>query len=210
MGFILIIAFHILCFFGAVLIVAGIPVSSDSSSTFGVFFYYSTLLTGVVSFIVGAFGSIGLLLKRATDESLKAYATPLNYFSYLFTLVVFLSGLYAWAYADPTLAEYREFWVGLITLQYVDVMPATAIHVIIFDFFLIYLPFTRSFHYVTRFFAYFLIRWEDTPNLRGSDLEKKLEEMFKEKITWSAPHIKSGQTWGEAAKNINDALNLES
>ena len=150
-GFILIIAFHILCFFGAVLIVSGAPVSADSSSIIGIFFYYATLITGVVSFIAGAFGSIGLLLKRSSDENLRAYASPLNFFSYVFTLVVFLSGFYAWAFADPTLAEYREFWVGLITLHYVGVMPATAIHIIIFDLFLIYLPFTRSFHYVTRF-----------------------------------------------------------
>lgn len=202
-GFILIITFHILCFFGAVLIVAGIPVGPDSSSAIGIFFYYATLITGVVSFIAGAFGSIGLVVKKSSDKNLKVYSTPLNYFSYLFTLVVFLSGLYAWAFTDTTLAEYREFWVGLITLHYVTVMPATALHIIIFDLFLMYLPFTRSFHYITRFFAFFLIRWEDTPNLRGSDLEKRLQEMFAQKITWSAPHIKSGQTWGEAAKDKN-------
>jgi nitrate reductase gamma subunit len=202
-GFILIITFHILCFFGGVLIVSGILISADSSSTIGILFYYTTLITGVVSFISGAFGSIGLFLKRSSDNDLKIYASPLNYFSYLFTFVVFLSGFYAWAFSDPTLAEYREFWVGLITLQYVGVMPATAIHIIIFDLFLVYLPFTRSFHYVTRFFAYFLIRWEDTPNVRGSELEKKLQEMFKQKITWSAPHIKPGQTWEEAAKDKN-------
>ena len=202
-GFILIITFHILCFFGAVLIVSGIPVSFDSTSIIGTLFYYVTLITGVVSFIAGAFGSVGLLLKRWSDKNLKAYASPLNFFSYLFTLLVFLSGLYAWAFADPTLGEYREFWVGLITLHYVKVIPVTAFHIIIFNLFLIYLPFTRSFHYITRFFAYFLIRWEDTPNVRGSELEHKLQDMFKQRITWSAPHIKSGQTWEEAAKDRN-------
>jgi len=200
-GFILIIAFHVLCFFGAVLIVSGIPVSSDSSSLTGIVFYYATLVTGAVSFVAGALGSIGLLVKRTADGDLKAYASPLNYFSYLFTLIVFTSGFYAWAFADPTLGEYREFWVGLITLDYAMVMPVTAIHIIVFNLFLIYLPFTRSFHYITRFFAYFLIRWEDTPNVRGSKLEQRLQDMFKQKITWSAPHIKPGQTWEEAAKD---------
>lgn len=200
-GFILIIAFHILCFFGAVLIVLGVPVSADSPSVIGAILYYFTLITGVVSFIAGAFGSIGLLLKRSSDHNLKAYASPLNFFSYVFTLVVFLSGFYAWGFADPTLGEYREFWVGLITLHYVEVDAVTATHIIIFNLFLIYLPFTRSFHYITRFFAYFLIRWEDTPNVRGSDLEHKLQNMFKQKITWSASHIKPGQTWEEAAKD---------
>jgi nitrate reductase gamma subunit len=200
-GFILVIVFHILCFFGAVFTVFGMPVASNSTSVLGISVYYATLFTGVVSFIFGAFGSIGLLLKRAADEDLRAYASPLNFFSYVFTLVVFLSGLYAWAFVDPSLDEYREFWVGLITLNYIGVMSATAFHVLVFDLFLVYLPFTRSFHYVTRFFAYFLIRWEDEPNRRGSELEQKLQKMFKQKITWSGPHIKPGQTWEEAAKD---------
>lgn len=202
-GFILIITFHILCFLGSVLVVLGISVSADSPNVLGWTTYFVTLATGVTSFITGAIGSVGLLLKRSVDRNLKAYASHLNYFSYIFTLVVFVSGFYAWAFADPSLDEYREFWVGLLTFRYVEVMPATAFHIVVFDLFLIYLPFTRSFHYVTRFFAYFLIRWDDKPNVRGSQLEHRLQDMFKQKITWAAPHVKPGQTWEEAAKDRN-------
>lgn len=202
-GFILIITFHILCFLGSVLVVSGITVSADSQNVFGWTAYFATLVIGVVSFITGSIGSVGLLIKRSVDKDLKAYTSYLNYFSYLFTLVVFVSGLYAWAFADPTLEEYRDFWVGLFTFRYREVMPATAFHILVFDLFLIYLPFTRSFHYVARFFAYFLIRWDDKPNTKGGELEHKLQDMFRQKIAWSAPHIKPGQTWEEAAKDRN-------
>jgi nitrate reductase gamma subunit len=173
-GFIMIIVFHILCFFGALGSLLGIPITYGSPSIFGNVLFGLTLVTGVVSFISGLFGSIGVLIKRLTNKDLRKYATPQNYFTYLFLLAVFLSGLYSW-YFDPMFSVYRGFWKGLITLKPIDVEPATAIHILLFALLLIYLPFTRSLHYITRFFGFLLIRWDDRPNLRGSMLEKKLK-----------------------------------
>jgi len=196
-GFILIITFHILCFFGAVALVSGITISSSSTGVAGIIFYYAIFFTGIVSFISGTIGGAGVFIKRITDDGLKAYATPINYFTYIFTLVVFMSGLYSWYFIDPTFSGYREFWKGLITFKFIRVEPGAAAHIILFNLFLVYLPFTRSMHYITRFFAYFLIRWDDEPNLRGSELEQKLQTLLNQKISWSAPHIKTGKTWGE-------------
>jgi nitrate reductase gamma subunit len=207
-GFILIVAFHILCFFSAVAIVAGVSVSAESASILGIILYFLVLLAGVVSFIVGAFGSVGLTIKRLGDKDLRAFSTPQNYFNYLFTLVVFLSGLYAWYFVDPTFSEYREYWKGLVTLNFVNVEPAAAIHIIIFDLFLIYLPFTRSVHYITKFFAYLWVKWDDRPNLRGSKIEGELKKWLNKPVSWSAPHIQPGRTWAEIAseeKNPGEA-----
>jgi nitrate reductase gamma subunit len=178
----------------------GLPVSGESPFTAGRVFYYVLLLMGVVSFVSGLVGSIGILIKRLSDDDLRPYATPQNYITYLFCMAVFLSGLYAWYFVDPTFSEYREFWMGLITWRPITVAPGAALHIILFDLFLIYLPFTRSMHYITRIFAFFLIRWDDEPNLRGSDLERTLVRQFGQKVTWSAPHIGSGKTWGEVVK----------
>ncbi|MCX5808149.1 MAG: respiratory nitrate reductase subunit gamma [Proteobacteria bacterium] len=196
-GFILIITFHILCFFGAVAMVFGITISSSSQSITGIVFYYAILFTGVVSFVTGAFGSVGLLIKRIYDENLKQYATPLHYFTYIFTFLIFISGFYAWYFIDPTLSEYREFWKGLITFKFIDVGCGAATHIILFNLFLVYLPYTRSMHYITRFFGFCLIRWDDEPNMRGGKLERKLQALLNQKVSWSAAHIKSGKTWGE-------------
>lgn len=197
-GFILIVTFHILCFFGAVAMVAGVPVSAESANSLGIILYFLILLTGLVSFVAGSFGSVGILIKRLSDKDLKAFATPQNYFNYSFTLVVFLSGLYAYFF-DPTFSEYREFWKGLITLSPVHVDYPTAIHIILFALFLIYLPFTRSLHYITKFFAYFWVRWDDKPISRGSKMEKEVEKLLDKPVTWSAPHIQSGKKWAEIA-----------
>ena len=111
---------------------------------------------------------------RLADRSLRKYSMPMNFFNYLFFLVVYGSGLFAWLVLDPTLDEYRAYWLGLITLSPPVLHPMTLLHIILFDIFLIYLPFTRSTHYITRILAYFFIRWDDEPNQPGSKMEGKI------------------------------------
>ena len=81
-GFILIITFHIFCFFGALVSLLGIPVTYGSPSIFGKVIFGLTLATGVVSFLSGLFGSIGILIKRLTDKELE----KLRYSAELFHL----------------------------------------------------------------------------------------------------------------------------
>jgi nitrate reductase gamma subunit len=198
-GFILIITFHILSFFGAILESFGIPVRPEASPLLGVGMYYASLATGALSFTAGLFGSIGVLVKRVVTRDLRDYAAPQNYFTYLFLLAVFLSGFIAWVTVDPTFSGYREFWKGLIRFNPIDVEPATAVHILLFALLLIYLPFTRSLHYITRLFGFLLIRWDDEPNLRRSPIEGKVEEALNQKLTWDAPHIKPGSAWRDLA-----------
>ena len=203
LGFILIITFHVLCFGGALAQASGVSVSAESIGVGGML-YFLILLTGVASFVSGSLGSVGLFIKRVCDKDLRAFATPQNYFNYLFTLMVFASGLYAWYFVDPTLFEYRKFWTGLVTLSPARVESPAAIHIILFALFLIYLPFTRSLHYITKFFSYFWVRWDDQPNWRGSKSERRLEEWLNQPVSWSAPHIPPGRTWAEIASDSKD------
>jgi len=199
-GFYLIVFFHVLAFIGALTIVTtGGTIDAASTSGFGIGLYYLTLVVAVASFILGSLGSIGLLTERLVDKGLKDYASPTNYFNYIFFLIVFLSGLFSWALFDPTLSAYREFWKGLITFQYAAVEPATYTHIILFSLFLIYLPFTRSTHYITILFAFFGVLWGDKPNLRGGDMEGDIKELLEKPVSWSAPHIQSGKKWSDVA-----------
>ena len=136
---------------------------------------------------------------------MRAYATPSNYFNYVFFLIVFVSGLVSWTF-DPTLASYREFWQSLIRVKYMTAETATYIHIMLFSLFLIYLPFTRSTHYITKLFAFFSILWNDKPNLKGSQMEKKIGDELGQTVTWSAPHIQSGKTWGEVATQLPESI----
>jgi nitrate reductase gamma subunit len=208
-GFLLIISLHILCFFAAVTMLLGLRVSAESANIFGKVIYYSILITGVGSFVTGSFGSVGMFVKRMADRDLRAYASPINYFNYLFLLAVFVSGLSAWYLGDATFTEYREFWKGLITFDFKNVELLSALHILLFSLLLIYLPFTRSMHYITRFFAFLWVNWDDKPNLKGSEIEKKVQRCLNQPVSWSAPHIRSGQKWADLAIEMNFPSSIE-
>jgi len=42
-----------------------------------------------------------------------------------------------------------------------------------------------------------LIRWDDKPNIRGGDMEKRIAGQFENRINWSGPHINTGKSWRE-------------
>lgn len=201
-GFIFIIMFHILCFFAAVAMYGGLDIGAVSAHFAGRVFYYVLLCTGGIAFITGTFGSLGMPIIRLADRGLRTYAMPMNFFNYIFFFIVYGSGLFAWLVLDPTLDEYRTYWLGLITLTAPTLHPMTLLHIILFDIFLIYLPFTRSTHYITRILAYYFIRWDDEPNLPGSDLERQIADLLGRKVSWEGKHIPTGKSWAEAATEM--------
>ena len=202
-GFYLIVMFHGLALLGAILIqTSGLEISAGSASAGGQILYYMTIIVAVSSFTLGMIGSIGLLIKRMTDSGLRDYASPQNFFNYVFFFLVFASGMVSFAIADSTFAGYREFWVGLISLKGVNIQAAEYVHIMLFSAFLIYLPFTRSTHYITNILAFIKVRWDDAPNLGSPEADQKLSEALSWQVSWSAPHIQTGQTWGEVVTNI--------
>ena len=202
-GFYTIVLFHILSFFGALLMVtAGIEIAAASANFIGQAVYYITLVAAACAFILGSIGSLVLLRQRLFDRDLRAYATPSNYFNYVFFLAVFLSGLIAWLFYDPTFAQYRQYWVSVITFSYMVPETAEYTHIILFSLFLVYLPFTRSTHYITNLIAYFGVLWEDTPNIRGNIPQEKIKQALARPVSWSASHIQQCNTWGEVATTL--------
>jgi nitrate reductase gamma subunit len=198
-GFYLIVAFHGLVAIGAIAMIAGVEISAESTNVGVLILYYLTLVVGVAGFGLGCLGSIGVMIKRLVDRDLNLFASLKNYFSYVFYFFVFLSGLIAWAVYDPTFALYRDFYYGVFTFNVVPVDPALVAHAVLFAMFLFYMPSTQAMHYATKFFAYFAVRWNDAPTLKGGKAEKKIEALLGQTVTWSAPHIQTGKTWAEVA-----------
>jgi nitrate reductase gamma subunit len=209
-GFLLIVLFHGLALIGAVCIkAAGLEIASTSPNIGGLILYYATIVVALASFSLGTIGSIGLLVKRTLDRDFRDFASPQNYFNYIFFLSVFVSGLVSFFATNGTFSGYREFWVGLISLKGVPVLPAEYVHIMLFSVFLLYLPFTRSTHYVTKILAYFKIRWDDEPNYGSAESDEKLAEALKWRVGWSASHIQTGQSWGEVVTSLPPAENKE-
>jgi len=201
-GFYLVFALHVLMLFGGITLAFDIPVSAESANLWGRALYYVTLVVGVGGFFIGAIGCIGLLIKRLTDKDQREFTPPMYYFNYIFFLAMFVSGAYAWLLFDPTFSVYREFWKSLVTISPLHVDAATIVHIVLFSLFLIYMPFTRAMHYITKFFTFFAIRWNDTPNFRGSKMEGKIQKNLGKHVSWSASHIQTGKTWAEVATEV--------
>jgi nitrate reductase gamma subunit len=195
-GFYLVFLLHVLMLVGGIVLIAGIPVAADAG-TGGQILYYLTLIVGGAGFIIGAIGCIALLIKRITDKDQRMFTPPMYYFNYIFFFLMFLSGLIAWAFYDLSFATYRHFWESLLSLRALEVDAATVVHIVFFSLFLIYMPFTRAMHYITKLFTFFSIRWDDEPNINGATFGPRIGKLLDQRVSWSAPHIQTGKKWSE-------------
>jgi len=202
-GFVGLIIFQLLCIGTAVgtFIIADRPFDAVGKTT-GILVVLRITL-GIISFLAGIIGNIGLMLYRINHQSLRLYTPPLTFIGYCVSIGISLIGFLLWLTSDPGFSGYVTFFIGMVRLQPVEVSGWLGVFILLNAFHLIYLPFTPGFHYVTRAFAFFGVQWDMRPNIKGGTIEKAVTQAMKKRITWSAPHIKPGQTWEEAAKDKN-------
>jgi nitrate reductase gamma subunit len=123
-----------------------------------------------------------------------------DYVNLLILLAVFITGLISFATVDSSYSNLRGFAQSLIGFQSAGSLPAAVTTQLwLWALLMLYFPFTHMTHMFGKYFTYHKVRWEDEPNLKGSKIEAVVNSALGYKITWSAPHIKSGGTWAEAA-----------
>jgi len=199
LGLFLLVAWVVMLLIGAILALNGLTVSAISSNVWLQLTFYLTLVSGIAAFILGVFGTAGLLLKRSFDEDLRNYTAPIDYFNLLGILLIFLTGLLFWTLEDMPFNAARGFVQGLLSFKTAEAGPLMTANIVLSALFLAYMPFTRMVHYVAKYFTYHKVRWDDEPNTRGSKLEGKVKELLTRPENWSAPHIRPGETWSEQA-----------
>ena len=199
LGLFLLAAWVVMLFIGAILTLNGPTVSAAAVNPWLLSTYYLTLISGIAAFILGVFGTAGLLLKRSIDVDLKNYTAPIDYFNLTGILLIFLTGLLFWILEDLSLNMARGFVQGLLTFKPAASGPLMTANIVLSVLFLAYMPFTRMVHYIAKYFTYHKVRWDDEPNTRGSKLEDKLKELLAQSESWSAPHIQPGKSWSEQA-----------
>jgi len=196
-GLFLLVGWLVLLFVGALTTLFGVSVVEPANAGARVI-YYLTLGVGITGLALNTFGCVGLLIKRSTDENLRLYTTPMDYFNLSFILAILLSGLFSWYFFDTAFTTARGFMKSLITFSPVaNANPAMAVSIMLFSLFLIYMPFTKMMHGLAKYFTYHRVHWEDEPNLSGGDIEQKVEELLTQPVSWSAPHIQRGKRWKE-------------
>jgi nitrate reductase gamma subunit len=199
-GLYLSVGFVLLVYLAAILSHLGMAFTAGSAGIVATLIVNLTIICGVAGAILGLFGAIGLLLMRIGNRELRTASVWTDYFNVILLGAVFLTTIWSWATIDPNFNAIRGYVSGIVSFSAVT-PPAQllAVHLFLASLFLFWLPFTHMTHFVGKYFTYHKVRWEDHPNIKGTSLEKAVMNALGYHITWSAPHIKKGATWAEAA-----------
>jgi nitrate reductase gamma subunit len=158
---------------------------------------------GIIALFIGAFGSLGLFLKRVSNEELAEYTVPVDYFNLLFMLAIFCAGIIAFCASPLFYAEARHYIAGVLSFQPVTVPFWLGLHFLLFELFVIYMPFSKLFHYIAKYFTFDKIFWDDILNIKGSAVDKRITSQLGYKLNWLGPHIVPDKTWVEEVEIVD-------
>jgi nitrate reductase gamma subunit len=205
-GLYLLFATLFLLFLGALVQAFGGKIAPGAGAFSGLI-YYLTLLTGFFGLVLGTLGAIGLIYRRLNDPDLKNYSSPLDYLN-LFLFLLFLAvSLLAWLLFDHSFESARGYVYTLLTFgnrpaeSAIDAGFLGSLSVFFGSLLLAYIPLTHMSHMFMKYFMYHSIRWEDTPNVKGSRVEAEILNNLGFKPTWVAPHIGADgkKSWADLA-----------
>jgi nitrate reductase gamma subunit len=185
---------------GALLQIGGL---TPQVSAFASFVQALTTVFGVVGYILGTIGVVGLTIKRMTDPELTEFTAGIDYMNLLWLGAIFVTGFLVWI-SDPGFSVARDYLASLITFK-----PMTksmgALHVInllLFIGFWAYFPFTHMTHMISKYFMWDKVKWEDAPNIGDPSMDSKIKKYLAYPVTWAAPHVGAEggkKSWAEVA-----------
>ncbi len=167
-----------------------------------------TNIIGKIAFVIGAFGSLGLILKRAGVRKLSLYTAPEDYFNLLFLFAIFITGIISWS-GDPSFTLSRAYIKEVITLEAAPVpLPnIVIINFILVELFLIYMPFCKLIHWLAKYFTIDKIIWDDAFKVKDSPQDKKVLKQLGYICNWAGPHLVPGKTWLDEAQIVDGGGN---
>jgi nitrate reductase gamma subunit len=160
---------------------------------------FLAIVVGLAAFILGAGGALGLLVKRAMTPDLRLYTTPPEYFNLLFLAVMFIAGLVSWV-GDTSFAAHKAYIGSVLLFRPVHVPAAVSASFLLFELFMIYMPFTKLIHYFAKYFTFDRALWDDDFKAKGSAVDRQITAQLGYNTAWAAPHVAPGKTWLEQAQ----------
>jgi nitrate reductase gamma subunit len=158
-------------------------------------------IVGAIGYGLGTIGSVGLLATRALDGRMRGFTSPAAVFNVALLLAVFVSGLGAVAATDY-FAGVTGFLSALGRADQGTAVPGLVmLHMGLTLVFLAYLPFTKMMHFVAKYFTYHEVRWNDEPMTTGSAMEREVQALLAQSVTWAGPHVHADgkRTWVDIA-----------
>ncbi len=103
-------------------------------------------------------GSFSLFLLRLLDAEVRKISAPVEYINLIFVFLLASSGLFSGFLGDIQLV--RSYFLSLLTFKPDASIAADYLTpLLLFELFLIYIPFTRMAHFAAKFFTYHKIKW---------------------------------------------------
>lgn len=159
---------------------------------------HAVSVVGFPGLVLGLLGGVALVARRLMDPGLRAYNAPSDFLN----LGVFIAwmgvSLVAHA-AEGGFTSLRGVSAALLAGAHAPLTPALSLELSLGAAILVWLPLSRMFHFVAKYFLYHRVRWEDAPNPRGGALEHRLQQAMNYGVGWSGAHVAGARTWGEAA-----------
>jgi nitrate reductase gamma subunit len=159
-----------------------------------------TTVVGLGAFTLGAVGSLALVLRRKADQELALYTTPIDYMNLLFLASFFVASLVSW-FGDFSFTAHQAYVGGVLFLRPAPVPPAVSVAFLLFELFLVYMPFSKLIHFFAKYLTFDLTLWDDEYKTKGSPTDKKVIEQLGYPVRWSASHIASGKSWLEQTQD---------
>ncbi|MCG6954354.1 MAG: respiratory nitrate reductase subunit gamma [Gemmatimonadetes bacterium] len=153
-------------------------------------------------YVLGALGALGLLVSRIADPKLRVVSTPVAMFNLALLLAVFVTGAVAVSTVTGVVGHALTFGKALLTAGPMPAMPGIlAWHAALTLVFLAYLPFSQMMHFVAKYFTYHEVRWDDEPMKQGGSMEREVQQLLDQPVTWAAPHVGAdgGKNWVDIA-----------
>jgi len=193
-GLYTLIGFGGLLVLGALAQLLGFPVSpAPDAGLVGMALYYLPILVGYGGLILTLLGAAALLHRRLANPDFRNYASPAHFFNLAIFLAAFGVTLLASLAADRDFALARGYLQSLLSLDLAAPVGSVVVgaEIVLVSLLIAYVPLTHMSHFFMKWFTWHTVRWDDEPNLRGSKLEAKIQELVKAPVTWSAPHLKA-------------------
>lgn len=149
-------------------------------------------------------GAAGILLERIIDKELRVDYGMIHYAKWVFLIVCLAGGFYAVHFHFNgnilSVMRYVNEQMAFEIQSKLNAPAATSAHLLIAAPWLIYLPFSHIVKLALKYYHHF--RWDEKPNLRGSAVEKRINDVLEQPVSWSAPHIQTGKKWREVVQDI--------
>jgi nitrate reductase gamma subunit len=155
-------------------------------------------------YLLGIFGTIGLIIKRAFDRDLRWSNSRGTFLNLALLGVLFVSGLCAWGLSDDPAMAACIFVRDVVSLNRPSsISSPLAFHVVLLFTCGVYLPFTGMVHFVTKYFMYHGVRWDDEP--RNGRMERELAGLLARPVAWERIHggVKR-RSWAEVVREENE------